>query len=207
MRQLGVFVGSIAIGAGVVLAIGWLTMPEPPPPFVAADADSDLPSPEDLNGAGAVVVARGGPVDRGVIEDRYEMEGSGDPFGGFMVDPPPDGEAEFRFGRAPRTLLVRWSWVDGEEGGDVAGVRATFSLPGATFFGREGECDLDLHQYETFKETQEPAEHIEQTLTFHGVDAAGILTCENLVAVGIDQPISYQAVFRIPDQVLYRTFG
>lgn len=207
MRQLAVVAASVVGGAVAVMTIGFLTMPEPRPPFVAADADPDLPSPEDLNEAGAVVVARGSPVDEGVIDERYELEGTGSAFGGFLAaDPPPEGEGEFRFGRAPRTLLLRWTWVDGEEGGDASKVRATLSLPGATFFGRDGECDLNLEVYEPYEEIQE-REDIEQAQINHWMDAAGILTCGELGAVGIDGQVSYQAVFRIPDQVLYSTIS
>jgi hypothetical protein len=206
MRQLAVVAASVLGGAVAVMTIGFLTMPEPPPPFVAADADPDLPSPEDLNQAGAVVFPRGSPVDDGVIEERYELEGTGTT-GGFMLsDPPPDGHGEFRFGRAPRTLLLRWTWVDGEEGGEIADVRATLSLPGATFFGRDAECDLSLDVYEPYEVVQE-MEELAHTRIIHWMDAAGTLTCQNLVAVGMDEPISYQAVFRIPDRALYQTFG
>ena len=211
--QLAVVAGTVGIGAAVVVAIGSLTMPEPPPPFVAADADPEaLPSPEDLNEAGAVVVASGSPVDDGVIEHRYELTGTGALFVE-LGESPPEGEGEFRFGRAPRTLLVRWSWVDGEEGGDITEVRATLSLPGATFFARAGECDLDLHVYEPYQETfeMETFETEDDTgevevMVRRGVEAEGILDCQGVVAVGMDGPISYQAVFRIPRQDLFMVF-
>lgn len=205
MRQLAVVAASVVGGAVAVMTIGVLTMPEPPPPFVAADADPGLPSPEDLNEAGAVVVPRGVPVDDGVIEDGYELEGTGSLIAE-LGEPPPEGEGEFRFGRAPRTLLVRWTWVDGEDEGGVTDVRATLSLPGATFFGRGEDCDLELDVYETYEEVQE-REDIEQIQISHGVDAAGTVTCTEVAAVGIDGSVSYHAVFRIPRQTLYVTFS
>jgi hypothetical protein len=131
-----------------------------------------------------------------VVESRYELEGTGAQWN-MVGGRPEEGTEDFRFGGS-RTLRLSWEWVDGEAGGAIEDVRATLSLPRVTLYARDGECDLDLHTYQPYREVEELTydDGRVEELVREGVEVAGTLDCENLTGVGLEAPISYQAVFR-----------
>jgi hypothetical protein len=193
--QVAVVIGAAGVFAGVIVAIGVLTIPDPPPPFVSTGADSEsLPTPDDLNEAGAVIVASGTPVDQGTIAARYELEGTP-----IMWEEPLNQEgADLRFGRGS-VLRITWVWADGEAGGRVLDVQAALNLPGATFYARDGECEIDLTRYELDSEQVEVDFGIEmREVTIWVAAFAGSLNCQGVTGVGIEEPISYQAAFTLP---------
>lgn len=208
---------AVIVGVGALLMIGVATLvfPEEPGHDLLASADgTGLPTPEDLPGLGAVLVAAGRPVDDGMIQGQFAFSE-----GGVGSEPAWDVTISFSGGRGSgESLRVRWSWHDGDIGGEIRDVWALFSVRAGSFVADQGECHVDLVRFQSYEETVEVPRQVEEevvegtdevsefeipippaeTYTVEEVDLAGSIACEDVPGRRAGESISFQAVFNIP---------
>lgn len=190
-NQLVLFVAVVLSAAVVVFGVGTLLLPDSSSAQLADTANEEsLPTLDDLSGVGAVVMVAGGPVAAGDLEQRYQFQD------GIPITQNSVHAIDVTFGFAPESLRLRWNW----DGGEPVDVEATINVRGATFYARSGECRVDLDHYEeeerTFSfenPTGEVVEWVEPTASL-----AGWLTCDDLMGVRLDEPVSMEGVFSVP---------
>ena len=190
LKQASFFVALVGVAATVVIGLGVLILPE----TSIGGRTGGAADPGDDSFHGAVLTARGRPVDEGIILPRYEMVQGGVETGAVW-----DAQANFTTGFG-ESIRFRWSWVDDVEGGETEDVWALFSLREGSFTAEEGECHLDIDRYEPYEETftVEFEDGTEHEFTQSGTEIAGTLVCEEVPSRRIGEPLSFEAVFRTP---------
>lgn len=183
-----VAIAAVAITAAAVLAAGILILPgEGPDPW---QESGTLPTIEDVVSAQALLVLTGDD------EGRYELNQLS--VGEWNEETAPDDPLRlsltFRGDGASLVISAAGIRPGAPATGDAAS--ATLSVPGASYFGNNGECSISLEELDHI--VLEP-----QGAVLDGVPRgvpiptyAGIVTCTGIEELRSDRRIDMTAVFR-----------